>query len=174
MKRIAVMILLLLIATAAAAQRPTWTASGSVVYATVSGDDFQGTNAGLGIQVEVRRYWPEWSLGVGAQYTSHDATGFSDRIGIGGFFVEPRYTFPTPTPNLQPYVAGRAMLLYERLESGADRAEASGTAFGVGKRSFRVAGISPWHGVDYGIVEGISDFDLFRLIDPTTSDKILG
>ncbi len=120
------------IATAGAAQARGFSLEGAGLYADVSGDDFSGTNAGVGFDAQARFSWGAFSLGAGVQYSSHGLDGLSENLGVRGFFAEPRYAFPTAAGNLTPYLVGRLALLHERIEVGSSKAEANGTAFGGG------------------------------------------
>lgn len=107
--------------------------SGGGLYATLSGSDFQGTNAGMGPEVQFRYHAASgFSIGGGVQYTSHDVDGISENYGITGFFVEPRYAFQAQSSSIQPYLGARLAFLNQKLEvTGFGKFTGSGTALGA-------------------------------------------
>jgi hypothetical protein len=87
------------------------------LYASLGGDDFQGTDAGLGGDAQVRfALSPTFTLGGGVQFTSHDNNFADGNINVLGVFAEPRYHIAMSGAGaLRPYLAARA----ERLSLGA-------------------------------------------------------
>jgi len=105
------------------------------LYATLSGDDFQGTNAGIGADGQIRFPLGQagLSLGAGVQLTSHSVDGIDPNWSVIGVFGEPRYVFNTGgSSQLSPYIAGRAGWLHESISDGTDKLSASGFYFGGG------------------------------------------
>jgi hypothetical protein len=105
------------------------------LYATLSGSDFQGTNAGSGADGQIRFPLGQagLSLGAGAQWTSHSVDGIDPNWSVIGVFGEPRYVFKTGgSSQLAPYIAGRAGWLHESISDGTDKLSASGFYFGGG------------------------------------------
>lgn len=143
----------------AAQTRPALSIGVAGLYASLSGDDFQGTNAGMGLDAQFRVAFTAFSIGGGFQFTSHDVDGADNNLGVRGIFLEPRYQF-AGSPALTPYVMGRVSLNKESLEDQGDDFEAGGTAFGAGggllvraTPSLRVdIGVS-LHSVSFGDVE---------------------
>lgn len=132
------------------AQNVTFSASG--VYASVSGDDFAGVNAGLGVDGQLQFHVQGgFSLGGGYQYTSHGVDASEEKFHVTGFFAEARYTFaPKSTPKVKPYLGGRFAASQWNVSpaAGVD-ASAHGTAFGpVGGLLFQVASTAQ---IDLGI-----------------------
>lgn len=159
----------LLPVTAVAQDSPGFSVAGAVLYADVSGDDFQGTNAGFGFDAQGRYSWGAFSLGAGFHYTTHDLEGLSDNLGVRGFFVEPRYAFNAGSPSLVPYLTGRLSLVKEKVESGPDKAEASGTAIGGG--GGLLVRLGPTVHFDVSVTYAAVSFGDFELNGSTVPDS---
>jgi hypothetical protein len=102
-------------------------------YADPNGSDFDGTNAGYGVQGQVRfPLGPSFSLGIGGQWTSHGIQGISENWSVVGAFAEPRYMFSTSSTQLKPYLTGSVFYLHESVSSGSDKVSANGFFFGGG------------------------------------------
>lgn len=106
------------------------------LYNTVDGDDFEGTNAGMGFDVQGRYAFSNFSLGVGFQRSSHDIDDASDNIIATAFFVEPRLAIPT-SAGFTPFLMARIGRAKQSLETdipdyGSAEMESSGLAFGFG------------------------------------------
>jgi hypothetical protein len=102
------------------------------LYASLNGSDFDGTDAGIGVDGQVRfSIGGSGSLGIGGQYTRHGIQGISDNLKVLGVFGEPRYYFSVPG-SLKPYLAGRAGYLRESISSGGIDASANGYLVGGG------------------------------------------
>ena len=114
-------------------QAQSFSFSGGGLYASLSGSDFQGTNAGIGPELQFRYHAASgFSIGGGVQYTSHDVDGISENYGVTGFFVEPRYAFQVQSSSIHPYLGARLALLNQKIEvSGIGKVTGSGTAFGA-------------------------------------------
>lgn len=112
------------------AQSFSFSASG--MYATLSGADFAGINAGLGGDLQFRFHAARgFSVGGGAQYTSHGIDGVSENFGVRAFFVDARYAFPgASSVSVTPYVGGRVGLARYGISAGGSTLSANGTAFG--------------------------------------------
>lgn len=108
---------------------------GGGVYATVDGDDFQGTDAGIGFQAQVRNVGSAFTIGAGVVRTSHAVEGTDEKLAILGLMLEPRYTFASAA-SFRPFLAGRAGMVRETMSATvlgtAYDMEATGTAFGGG------------------------------------------
>jgi opacity protein-like surface antigen len=80
----------------------------SLVRASLSGNDFDGTDAGIGFDAAlVFRIQPTWRLAAGIQRTSHDVDFTSYEYSATQFFAEPRFVLQSTT-NIEPYIFGRA------------------------------------------------------------------
>jgi hypothetical protein len=115
---------------------PKFGAEVGALYATVNGDDFEGTNAGVGFDVQLRAAFSAFSIGAGFLRTSHDIDEASDNIIISGFFAEPRYSFPT-TSSTSLFLTGKLGRVKQSLETdipdyGSGEFESSGFLFGGG------------------------------------------
>jgi hypothetical protein len=104
---------------------------GGVLYATVDGSDFEGTDAGMGYHAQGRLLFRFFSIGAGVLRTSHDVEESTSDLKLSGFFVEPRYTFPT-AGNAHPFVSARFAKNDMSFTVGSFTAEAPGTAWGIG------------------------------------------
>ncbi|MGH7612931.1 MAG: hypothetical protein ACREMW_02675 [Gemmatimonadales bacterium] len=102
------------------------------LYASLSGNDFQGTNAGFGGDLQVRGgLGSSFSLGGGVQFTSH-STDISANWKVIGLFAEPRYLFKTSSSRVSPLLTGRLGWIRESISSGGNDGSASGYFFGFG------------------------------------------
>jgi opacity protein-like surface antigen len=117
---------------------PRVSVEGAGMYVTVSGDDFRGVHAGMGLDVQGRVAVSVLSLGVGYQHTSHDIDVLTNNVVVNGVFLEPRLTIPA-APGVAPYVAGRFALVTQHLKIGissplssADERVSHGITVGVG------------------------------------------
>jgi hypothetical protein len=126
--------------------------AGGGVYASLSGSDFDGINAGLGVDAQFRYHARGGvSVGGGVQYTSHGIDGFDPNFGVRAFFADLRYSFETASsPSITPYIGARAALAHYGISEGGNSASANGTAFGpAGGMLIRLA---PAAQLDVGIV----------------------
>jgi len=102
------------------------------MYATLSGDDFTGIDAGVGFDAQLRiNLAPRVSLGGGVQRTSHGNDVVPDNYGVMAFFVEPRMTFSMPASPMTPFIGARVGRLSSSIESGGNEQEASGWMYGA-------------------------------------------
>jgi opacity protein-like surface antigen len=143
-------------AAAQIASGPSFSFEPAALYATVNGDDFAGTDAGFGFDVQGRVKFSALSLGVGYQRSSHDVESVTENIAASGFFIEPRYEFATPGP-VTPYLSARVGRVTTSLESGGSEAEQSGFSFGGGAgivmplaKSVRLNTSATWNRVSLG------------------------
>lgn len=104
------------------------------LYVSLSGNDFQGVNAGIGADAQVRfRLAPSTlTLGIGGQYTTHSVDGFTPNFHVYGVFVEPRYPFPSGASQIAPYLAARAGYLHQSISQGGSTLSANGFMVGGG------------------------------------------
>jgi hypothetical protein len=137
--------LVLLTVTAVQAQTsvaPTGFAfGGNLGYYTLSGDDFEGIDSGLGFEGNVRYSWLSgFQILGGVHYASHGIDGLDENINVLSIFVEPRYVFAIGSPTLSPFVGGRAGWVRQSLDIEGIDASADGVAFGgSGGLLFQVA-----------------------------------
>jgi hypothetical protein len=105
---------------------------GGLLYATLSGNDFQGTDAGFGFDVQGRMNLSgPWSLGVAVHRTSHNVSAAGASEGVLGFGVEPRYAFKA-SGSMTPYAFARASYLKGSLSSGGTDFSSNGHLVGLG------------------------------------------
>ena len=121
------------LATNLQAQGPRFGFEAAGLYATLSGDDFDGTDAGMGFDIQGRYMSsPKFSVGAGIMRTTH-GTDFSDNdIAVLGLFAEPRYHFAVSGSSMMPFVTGRLAYLKESLSAGGSDFKANGYLFGFG------------------------------------------
>lgn len=104
------------------------------LYVSLSGNDFQGVNAGIGLDGQAR--FPvgtgTFSVGVGGQYTTHSVDGIDPNFNVWGIFGEPRYAFPSGASQIKPYVAGRVGYVHSSISSGGNTLGSGGFMFGGG------------------------------------------
>ena len=122
------------------------------IYAALNGSDFDGINAGLGVDGQLRYHTRGGvSVGAGIQYTSHGIDGFDPNFGVRAFFADFRYSFENASSSsITPYIAARGALAHYGVSQGGNSATANGTAFGpAGGMLIRLA---PTMQLDVGIV----------------------
>ncbi|MGH9894599.1 MAG: hypothetical protein ACREA0_21995 [bacterium] len=112
------------------------------LYASLNGSDFDGTDAGFGLDAQVRfPIGSSASLGFGGQWTSHGVQGATNNLTVLGVFGEPRFMFTT-AGSVKPYLMARGGYVRESFsESGFD-ASASGYYVGGGGGLVLAAGSS--------------------------------
>jgi len=121
------------------------------LYASINGSDFDGTDAGFGLDAQVRfPLGTGFSLGIGGQWTTHGIQGTSDNLGVLGVFGEPRYVFTTTSETLKPYLAARGGYLHESFSGGGIDASASG--YFVGGGGGLVISVGPTVSVDLAVL----------------------
>ena len=147
-------------------------------YFTLSGDDFEGIEAGRGFQGNA---WylvnPRFQLGLGVVRSSHDIDVVDDNIIDLHLFVEPRLVFPAPGTRFTPFIGARLGYAKQSIEIQGLDAKATGLGYGA------IAGmdvqVGPTAALEFGVtytnfklgdvsVEG-QDF-----ADTETSGSILG
>lgn len=118
--------------TAPAQSRQPWSVQGSGLYTAQDLGGSAGVVGGGGVELQGRRTFAAWSLGLGVQYSTHSSG--PDELGLTGFFAEPRYVLPVGSAAFAPYLAGRVAFLRGSLTSDAVNGEGSsnGLAFGAG------------------------------------------
>ena len=100
-------------------------------FYTLSGDDFETTDAGFGLNGFVRYNFPSgFSISGGFQWNTHNDDFIGESITIIGVIVDPRYYFQLKTPTVTPFVGGRAGYLRESVTVAGFDLSASGFAFG--------------------------------------------
>jgi hypothetical protein len=130
-------LLLLSIASLSPAQsgKPV-SAQASFLYVGLSGDAYEGLQAGLGVEGQIRYNFPSpLSLGGGLQYSRHEfneSSGITDPLTLFGVFVEPRYVIRTSSDVLFPYLSGRLAFLKQSTTVAGIDVSASGTQFNGG------------------------------------------
>ncbi len=99
---------------------------GSAIYVVAGGDAFAGTEAGPGVELQLRRNISQLSIGVGFQYSRHDFQGLPDPLNLVGGFIEPRYVFPGSSSTWAPYASGRLAVFQQAISSEGIGASAIG------------------------------------------------
>lgn len=80
-------------------------------YYTLSGDDFDGTDPGIGFEGEARYTLASgFQLAGGVSYNIHGVDLIDENRKILGVFAEPRYLFALKSPNLAPFIGRSAFL----------------------------------------------------------------
>jgi opacity protein-like surface antigen len=116
---------------AAAQSVPKFSLEPAAYYATVSGDDFEGIDAGMGFDVQGRVKFTALSLGLGWQRSTHGNEVFSEDITASGFFVEPRYEIPSAA-SIKPYIGARLGRVTQSIEVDGVEVSSSGFSYGAG------------------------------------------
>lgn len=147
--------------TAQSAQR--FSAQGSVLHVSPSGDVYEGLSSGMGFEAQARYTHSALSLGAGYQSSSHDLDleeFGTETVTISGVFLEPRYVIDIGKANMAPYVAGRLAFLTQKADFEGVEVRASGTQINVGGGV--LVRVSPRINVDIGLTYGAIDFDDFE------------
>lgn len=103
-----------------------WSVQGSAIYVVAGGNAFAGTDAGPGIELQLRRNLSQVSFGVGFQYSRHDFEGLPDPLNLVGGFIEPRYVFPGSSTTWAPYASARLAVFQQAISSEGVGASAIG------------------------------------------------
>jgi hypothetical protein len=143
---------------AQSAQR--FSAQGSLLYVSPSGDAYEGLSAGAGFEAQVRYTPSALSIGLGYQRSSHDidlGEGFIEDATISGVFVEPRYVIDVGSMTYAPYVAARLAKLTQAVEVEGLEASASGTQVNLG--GGLLVRLTTRVNLDLGVTYGTIDFD---------------
>ncbi|MEJ7812272.1 MAG: outer membrane beta-barrel protein [Gemmatimonadaceae bacterium] len=108
-------------ASVRAQARQPFSAQLSGIYMSVAGDPYEGTNAGPGVEAQIRWNVPGrfggFSLGGGFQRTSHSLDRPDTDLVLTGFFLEPRFVLAGSffgSERFAPYLAPRITLLTQR------------------------------------------------------------
>jgi hypothetical protein len=111
-------------------------AQASFLYVGLSGSAYEGLQAGLGAEGQIRYNFPSpLSIGGGLQYSRHEfdeASGITDPLTLVGAFVEPRYVIRTGSDVLFPYLSGRLAYLKQSTKVSGATVSATGTQFNGG------------------------------------------
>lgn len=143
---------------AQSAQR--FSAQGSLLYVSPSGDAYEGLGSGIGFEAQVRYTPSAFSIGLGYQRSSHDidlGAEFDETATLAGVFLEPRYVIDVGSMSYAPYLAARLALLTQSIDVDGLEASASGTQLNLGggvllRLTSRV-------NLDLGVTYGTIDFD---------------
>ena len=108
-------------------------AGAGVIYLAPAGVDFRGTDAGLGLDGQLRfSAGSHLSFGLGAQWSRHGAPSLTSHFTVLAIFAEPRFAIPVPPSAVQPYVAARLGYAHERIVAGGTTYHADGRFYGAG------------------------------------------
>lgn len=143
---------------AQSAQR--FSAQGSLIYVSPSGDAYEGLSSGMGFEAQLRYTPSAFSVGLGYQRSSHDGDfgdGTTETVTIAGVFLEPRYVIDVGSGAYAPYIASRLALLKQSLEIEGFEASASGTQLNIGGGV--LVRLSSRMNLDLGATYGAIDFD---------------
>lgn len=120
---------------ATAAQGQTlqpYSIQGSAIFVIAGGTAFAGTEAGPGIELQVRKNISQLTIGAGFQYSRHDFLDFPDPLNLTGVFIEPRWVLPGSSTSWAPYVSGRLALFRQALSTEGVGASATGVQLNAG------------------------------------------
>jgi hypothetical protein len=144
---------------AAQVATPKFSFEPAAFYATVSGDDFEGIDAGMGFDVQGRVKFTALSLGLGYQRSSHGIEGLDENVVASGIFIEPRYEFPSAAA-FKPYLTTRIGRITQSIEGDGSELKATGFSFGGGAGvmvplagSVRLNTSASWNSVSLGEME---------------------
>jgi len=163
-------LLLVTLSSAVAQSRQMVSLQASGLLTTLSGESFStiGFGTGLGGEFQIRLNPSSFTIGVGAQLTSHSGTvaGFEDdKLTLTGVFIEPRYLIRIESRVIRPYLSGRLALLRQKVSRGsgtsAFSATATSAAFGGGGGF--VAKLSDKVNFDIGAALTTADFGNYRV-----------
>ncbi len=143
---------------AQSAQR--FSAQGSLLYVSPSGEAYEGLSAGAGFEAQLRYTPSAFSLGIGYQRSSHDidlGDGIDEQATISGVFLEPRYVLDVGSMAYAPYIAARLAALSQSVNLDGLEASASGTQLNLGGGV--LIRLTPRVNLDLGLTYGAIDFD---------------
>jgi hypothetical protein len=126
------------------------------LYVSLGGNDFQGVNAGIGGEAQIR--FPlghSFSFGGGAQYTTHSVDGIDPNFNVWGILAEPRYELAVTGSPVKPYLGARFVYLHSSISSGGNSLTANGFVFAGGGGLMIGAGTV---NLDVGVLFGIANF----------------
>jgi hypothetical protein len=131
----------------------------SALVVTPSGSAFEGTNAGIGVELQLRKNISEWSIGGGVQYSRHDLDGISDPLSLTGVFFEPRYVVNIKSERMAPYLSGRLAAFRQSVTSDGVSSTANGAQLNGGGGILISA--TPRVNIDLGVTFGYLKFGDF-------------
>jgi hypothetical protein len=150
-------------APAARAQTGTpFAIQGSVIRVIPSGSAFSDTKGGTGFDLQLRRGLGLWSIGAGVQYSSHEVTGATNKLGLTGIFVEPRRVFPAA--QVAPYISMRGAVFRQSLTTNGTSASATGFQANAGGGI--LIGVAPNVNIDAGGTFGVMKFGTYTVTLP--------
>jgi opacity protein-like surface antigen len=104
----------------------------SGLYATLSGDDFDETDSGIGFEGAIAfALNSKWSLAAGISRTSHGVDGLDENLTALQFFAEPRFMLGA-SGAMTPYLFGRVGYTSASLEFLGVDTKQTGFGFGGG------------------------------------------
>lgn len=115
--------------------------TGAAGFHTLTGDDFEDTDAGVGVQ-GVLRYTTVggFSIGGGVQYNIHGVDGFDENFNVLGIYVEPRYIARLQASGVAPFIGGRVAWVKESMSVPGATVKATGYGLGgIGGILFQLA-----------------------------------
>jgi hypothetical protein len=143
--------------SAQVAQRFSVQASG--LFASLSGDAYEGLEGGIGFEAQFRWNPSAFSIGAGLQYTRHgvdDETFGDENVVLFGGFLEPRYVFDVGSNTAAPYVSGRLSYIRASLDADAGSVETNGFQLNAGGGV--LVRLTPRMNLDIGATFGLVDF----------------
>ena len=158
---------------AQSAQR--WSIQGSLIYVTVSGEAYEGMNAGAGLELQLRYTPSQLSIGAGIQSSSHSVQyeELGDQeVSLTGGFVEPRYVIDIGSDRAAPYVSGRLAFLKQSITVEGLTGSTSGTQLNGGGGV--LVRVSPRVNLDFGVTFGSIKFGDITLTDGIDSVTLPG
>jgi hypothetical protein len=105
--------------TTAAQSAQRWSLQASGLHVGVYGEAYEGLEAGLGGELQLRFTPGVWSFGVGAQASSHGTTGEGfdgQTVMLQGVFVEPRRVIDIGSSRVAPYFSARLAYLQQTID----------------------------------------------------------
>ena len=135
--------LLALLSTDSSAQQSTvpegFGLGATVGYFTLNGEDFEGTQPGLGFEGYIRETTSSgFHMLYGVHYSIHNVDGVEDNLSVFSLFVDPRFAFSVGSST--PFVGAR--LAYVRtsiVKSGADHSTPGYAVGGLGGLLFQMS-----------------------------------
>ena len=79
----------------------------AATFGSVTGDDFEGTDASAGFDIVAFLNLDAWQLGAGYARTAYGHETLAGDFVIGAVFIEPRYLFGDRRARWRPYAAVR-------------------------------------------------------------------
>jgi hypothetical protein len=101
-------------------------------FYTLSGNDFEGVDAGMGVEVAGRLRLPGGlQIGLALQRNSHGADFVDDDIAVTAVMLDSRYAFRVTGSNLEPFLGARAGRAQRSAEVSDIDVSSGGFLFGV-------------------------------------------